>query len=153
MAKECPVDCGATWICQDHAFMLNFVQQFGLNLTEQYYTGQHILAEAPGVYHHVDSLSKYYQKFAPEIRKLIAELEELRKRYEELSEKKNNKTITEAESEELRIFYEKYDNTSAYDYIKEQVGDSYLADLLAKEAATLQCCHARDYSVISLFDG
>jgi hypothetical protein len=32
------------------------------------------------------------------------------------------------------------------------VADPYLADLLAKEAATLQCCHAREYSVLSLFE-
>ena len=53
----------------------------------------------------------------------------------------------------MKVFYEKYDNITAYDYIKEQLEDEYLADLLAKEASTLQGCHARDYSVISLFEG
>jgi hypothetical protein len=76
----------------------------------------------------------------------------LREKYEDLTGKAREKTITEAEAEELKIFFEKYDNMSAYDYIKEQVKDQYLADLLAKEAATLQCCHAREYSVISLFE-
>lgn len=132
--------------------MLNFVKEFGLNLTEQYYQGQHILAEAPGLYHHVPKLAAYYQNFAPQIRNLIQSLEQLREKFEQLNKKKAEKRLTEGEAEELKAFYEKYDNTSAYDYIKEQVGDAYLADLLAKETATLQCCHAREYSVITLFE-
>jgi hypothetical protein len=35
--KDCPIECGATWICEDHAFMRYFVEQFGLNLITQYY--------------------------------------------------------------------------------------------------------------------
>lgn len=42
--KHFPIDCGATWICEDHAYMLHYVKEFGLNLTTQYYTGTHALA-------------------------------------------------------------------------------------------------------------
>lgn len=79
--------------------MLNFVKEFGLNLTEQYYTGQHILAEAPGIYHHVDKLGAYYERFKPQIKNLIASLEDLREKFEHLTSKSRKKTITETEAE------------------------------------------------------
>lgn len=52
---------------------------------------------------------------------------------------------------ELNEFYEKYDKMSALDFIKEEVKDEFLANLLGKEAATLQCCRADQFSVFELF--
>lgn len=39
---------------------------------------------------------------------------------------------------------------SAYDFIHHEVEDKYLGDLLANEAATLECARAQDYSVLTL---
>lgn len=63
------------------------------------------MAESPEKYHHVAKLGDYYAQFAPQIKKLVHSLEALRKKFEDLTHKKNEKTITEEEKEELKAFY------------------------------------------------
>lgn len=60
-ALNTPIEYGATWISQEHTFMLRILKEFKIRVFPQYYDGLSIYGKEPGKYQEVRTLNEHYQ--------------------------------------------------------------------------------------------
>lgn len=54
---DTPIEYGATWISQEHEFMLKILKEYKIRVFPQYYDGVSIYGNEPGNYEEVRSLN------------------------------------------------------------------------------------------------
>lgn len=75
--RNLPIECGATWISEEQPVMQQMVQDFGLTLFPQNYSGSNVLALNPKEYLYLSDLGGYYNKHRSKIMKLLSSLKEI----------------------------------------------------------------------------
>lgn len=76
---DTPIEYGATWISQEHEFMLKILKEFKIRVFPQYYDGVSIYGNEPGNYEEVRSLNEHYKSHEGEIQKLLDRIDEIKK--------------------------------------------------------------------------
>lgn len=62
--KSIPIECGATWISEDHTFMIYLTQHYKLTLEPQYYQGSHVFGLDNSNFLHLESMKDYFMQYS-----------------------------------------------------------------------------------------
>lgn len=58
-----PIEYGATWVSQEHEYVLKMLKEFKIKVFPQYYDGLVIYGREPGKYDEIRSVNEHYKGF------------------------------------------------------------------------------------------
>jgi hypothetical protein len=128
--------------------MQHLVKKHKIEVHPQYYSGKHILALSPQERLHLEDYSEYYRRHQDKLVPLVMKMWKLKDRYWHLIEAKQEGKLREDEEAELGEIYEKYDNMTGYEFIANEVQDTFVTDLVDNEIVTLQAMSSRNFTAL-----